>query len=93
MTPINARDCAFQLDAAVRQLRRYADLMDHGIEAPVEIDLALNNIRGGLVSMGIFVTATKTGDQLHDAMKAGQQREAAMFDSVATCRAGLSMGR
>ena len=93
MTPANARDCAFNLATAVRQLRKYADLMDHGIECPVELEMAMNNIRSGLNDLGAYVTAQHSPDQLHARMKTGRDAEAALFDGVATCRAGLSMGR
>lgn len=93
MTPDNARNAAFCLRAAADELRTYALLMAENIERPARIDLALNNISSGLFELGIFVTTTKTASQLHDSMKAGQQREAAMFDSAATCNVGLTWNR
>lgn len=73
MDPDNARDAAFCLEIAVRHLRKYAVLMEHGIERPINLELALNNIRFGLENLGMFVTSTATPEELHRRMRKGAE--------------------
>ena len=82
MNSDNARDAAFSLDTAVRQLREYAILMENGIERPINLELAFNNIRGALTSLCISVTPLISPEEIHRRIVIARRAEAAAEASI-----------
>ena len=75
MTPDNIRNAAFSLDLAVRQLREYASLIEHGVERAVNIQLATDNIRSAVAELDGYVTLRHEPHQMHASVKMARMRE------------------
>ena len=75
MTPDNIRNAAFSLDLAVRQLREYASLIEHGVERAVNIQLATDNIRSAVAELDGYVTLQRGPHQMHASVKMARMRE------------------
>jgi hypothetical protein len=64
-----ARNAAFCLVNAAEHLRKYAILMEEGIERPINIELAINNINFALNSLDAYATYHYAPYEMHKIMK------------------------
>lgn len=77
MNSDDARDAAFNLRAASDYFREYAVLLRAGVERPINLELAVNNLRCALRNIGAELKLSASPEEMHRQMMISRRAELA----------------